>query len=55
MSMEQKLTMEIQGGTLMLTTLERASVEAVELRQKISGLILKRSRMTIGELAEEVE
>ena len=53
MTTEQKMTMEIQGGTLMLTTMDRASVEAVELRQKICGLILKRSKMTIGELAEE--
>lgn len=54
MTTEQKLTMEIEGALLRLTTLERTSVEAVELRSHTAGLILKRSKMTIGELAEEV-
>lgn len=55
MRMEQKITMEIDGALLRLTMIEPTSQEAMELRSNTAGLILKRSKMTIGELAEEVE
>lgn len=55
MTVEQKLTKEIDEGFVELYGLDRFSERSYALRNRISILILKRSRLTIGEAQAKAE
>lgn len=55
MTVEQKLTKEIDEGFIRLSEMDRFSAHAVALRVKLSNKIIQRSRLTIGEAQAEAE